>query len=1016
MAVLLCAGSALAQGVLHVAPQAPAKAAGTPEQPVSLQDALDLAAADPAVREIILAGGEYQGQFRLGAAKDAKPEDLPRLAIRAAEGQTPVLSHSLRVDRAEPVPGFPGLFRTAAAHGFEPHMWERDTRVRYAALSNKASVAALPGSCFVDPEEKSVYFSTSDGRPPDQHEVGLALSRTNSRAFAVYRHNTTIEGLHFRDYLGHNVPAFQTYGDNVAIRGCHFDNCHQAWVVWTGSRGAVMEDCSGVDVAQPVYSFADGVTVRRCRFEKARDRFMLPIYPQNDTAYQVYSPGRGGTFEFNFCKGYANGIWVKAGAGRYVIRHNTVVDSHYGICWVTSNADSDTSWNVIVAADEFIRIDRFHPTYTQDGNLFWLPKQWQAFAERLDVVRGANRGRRCMLADPRFVDPENGDYRLLPDSPALFLKDEQGLPAGAFGVADPADAAKARPALSLAFGADTRRIGRSGELTFERDPWIGGGVTRIRDLEVEGEPPRRLTGEDAATVQVRAFDATGRIVKTRLTLGGQEPQESDYQPELSVKPPAQDGDYAVRIEVQNDRGTWSRPAEFVLRLDRRPPAITGAPQVLANDHGLVVAVRANEPCFASVEYGPTPQYGGLVQTPKLVKRFWDANDGGEWVQTWTIPAAEHALPILAPAVKTGDTVHLRITLEDEAGLKTTTEDMTAVVRGPARSVFVATTGEDAPGRGSREQPVRTLQYAVDRALPGDRVVLLPGVYTQLTTLNHGGTAEDARITIEAEQPGAVTLDSAKRENALIHLEGAAYVTIRDLRILYFKKAGVYAYRSPHTRVESCVFFNGTGWETGYHAFFFWSPHCTVTRSLASGAEIGFYFLESPHATVTHNTCSQHMYGATSFSYSVQGSVQTNNSFAFAGNSIYGVLARHPEELKSFRSDYNNLGTNVTAYNADVEKTDPELWRKMKAEEFQPKYDRSRFRTGSKGVAMLDRYYLTLRAWREKTGWEAHSVFADPCYASPYPPIDRWDWRVRPESPNVGRGEGGATIGAFGKAE
>ena len=60
MAVLLCAGSALAQGVLHVAPQAPAKAAGTPEQPVSLQDALDLAAADPAVREIILAGGEYQ--------------------------------------------------------------------------------------------------------------------------------------------------------------------------------------------------------------------------------------------------------------------------------------------------------------------------------------------------------------------------------------------------------------------------------------------------------------------------------------------------------------------------------------------------------------------------------------------------------------------------------------------------------------------------------------------------------------------------------------------------------------------------------------------------------------------------------------------------------------------------------------------------------------------------------------------------------------------------------------------
>ncbi|MBM4049398.1 MAG: hypothetical protein FJ279_30245 [Planctomycetes bacterium] len=65
--------------------------------------------------------------------------------------------------------------------------------------------------------------------------------------------------------------------------------------------------------------------------------------------------------------------------------------------------------------------------------------------------------------------------------------------------------------------------------------------------------------------------------------------------------------------------------------------------------------------------------------------------------------------------------------------------------------------------------------------------------------------------------------------------------------------------------------------------------------------------------------------------------------------------------------------------------------------------------------MGDKRYLTMKDWREASGQDQHSLFADPKYVKPYGVIDRWDWRVHPNSPNVGAGENKATIGAFGAA-
>jgi hypothetical protein len=96
-----------------------------------------------------------------------------------------------------------------------------------------------------------------------------------------------------------------------------------------------------------------------------------------------------------------------------------------------------------------------------------------------------------------------------------------------------------------------------------------------------------------------------------------------------------------------------------------------------------------------------------------------------------------------------------------------------------------------------------------------------------------------------------------------------------------------------------------------------------------------------------------------------------------------------------------------------------IWQQVLAEAFEAKYGTPRFpfATGSKAiVGMTDKRYLTMKDWREASGQDTHSLFADPKYVKPYGVMDRWDWRLRPGSPNLGAGQGGTTVGAFGAAE
>lgn len=99
-----------------------------------------------------------------------------------------------------------------------------------------------------------------------------------------------------------------------------------------------------------------------------------------------------------------------------------------------------------------------------------------------------------------------------------------------------------------------------------------------------------------------------------------------------------------------------------------------------------------------------------------------------------------------------------------------------------RSLFVSPKGNDA-SPGNDRQPWRTLQHAVDQALPGDAIYLEAGSYPEEVTLSRSGR-RDAPITVAARPGEAVTVQS------LVVKPGVSYVNLRDFTVTGYRCWGI----------------------------------------------------------------------------------------------------------------------------------------------------------------------------------------------------------------------------------
>ncbi|MBN1673248.1 MAG: right-handed parallel beta-helix repeat-containing protein [Kiritimatiellae bacterium] len=313
-------------------------------------------------------------------------------------------------------------------------------------------------------------------------------------------------------------------------------------------------------------------------------------------------------------------------------------------------------------------------------------------------------------------------------------------------------------------------------------------------------------------------------------------------------------------------------------------------------------------------------------------------------------------------------------------------------------------GAESAGGGTAERPFRSLQDALNRANPGDRVVLAPGVYLGEHALEHGGTAE-APIVIEAAEPHTAVLDGLNRADVCLKLKNAPYVTVKGLELRWYLEAGIQVADSPHARIEGCRIWNKdrntSGRVIGKGIFLRGSPDALITKNVLFMNDRSIVIQDSPRFSLTYNTLSTSFHGCLSIHRSAAGSVCRNNSLTFPGNGVYFGLKQ--DEMKAFDCDYNNLLFYLRADYAARKPPPP-------GEHAKP-FKGDPFGAGTKGLAYVEPggYITSMSEWRNWSGADRHSIFLYPKYVDPR----SYDYRLAPDSPNIGAGENGTTIGALG---
>lgn len=178
-----------------------------------------------------------------------------------------------------------------------------------------------------------------------------------------------------------------------------------------------------------------------------------------------------------------------------------------------------------------------------------------------------------------------------------------------------------------------------------------------------------------------------------------------------------------------------------------------------------------------------------------------------------------------------------------------------------RNWYVATNGHDQNG-GTRQNPMRTLQEAVDRCAPGDAVVVRGGTYTSgsgsaNTPIVHvpagGGGLEGHPLKIRAMAGEAVVLDGNDCTRTLVRIEGS-WIDFEGFELMNGLRTAVdvegSASTTHHINIRNCYAHDntgeayiGAGFRTLGPVQYVLFEDCISTRN--SG---GFQFRETPTQT------------------------------------------------------------------------------------------------------------------------------------------------------------------------
>jgi len=982
------------QAIVHVAVDGLDTNDGFRDPVATLERALAIVVGSSGdASEIVIHGGTYQlSQPIVIAPRPDRPER--RLIIRAAAGEKPVFDGGQGV-RLVPMPGEAGVGMVSGDFRIEdvPQIWDAARRVRYRVVSGIDTLRGTDdGVAILSPTMLAIR--PKGGQFTDWVELRMAMPEYG---LEITRDHVTIDGLSFTGFGKSHESAAIAVGfraesqgrtDDILIENCHVENSYSGFFIRRGTHRVGIRSCVVRDVASGVNQWGGEAVVEDCDIRND-DFGASPFAFKNSDPMTgnfgiwAYRGSTAGHYRGNTIKGFRYGIAIKtgtpdpnaSGTASFVIEENTLIDD----ADVRSGILGESSWGVMFVGYQrygkraIMRrnvIDGFSIPLPQDSpssgvpvedlptvdeNLIWLVRGLAAMNDSIKFFSEQRMGSGNLATEPLFANPKSGDYRLLPGSPAVSAGWRQA--SDRRQVWQPGD--PYLPSLRVEVPSISAKQG-----------WLQGHVmTSTPKLRV------KLAGYGLGALQ---------LTRVKILSEGQElsSETHEFRNEEVIQLPELKGTYVASIAVMDGMGVWS---------DGRDLPIQNGIPVLGFDRVITVTNRDGFVVF-------NPDNLGFPQSIRYRKK-----GSSDWVEGFdtgkTYSAASDgtmrnlgAQPLFVNPVESGTTYEFQIVVRSSATGQvreyTASPVLTATAIGEPFVYHVSPQGLDQPGRGARSEPLQTLQYALDRSLPGDTIRLLPGVYHGAVVMVHHGTRAHP-IKIEAEQPGTVILTGDKETGTVLLLLGAAHVKVSGLNIQWAKRSGLVCEKCDSVEITGNYLINtrlGAHDQMGQGIRISDSRDTWVHHNVIHGWWSGLGLTRAPGTMIVNNTILDTALTGIAIGSGSQGSKITFNSINFTGNHALEFAAQDLN-YSDFVIDYNNYGTTFQSAKrilADPDTVFPRAYPFLR--------DSREFIYSYSPLPELGKSVLhSFAEWKKASGHDKHSIFADPLWVDPL--VGRFDVRA-----------------------
>lgn len=396
-----------------------------------------------------------------------------------------------------------------------------------------------------------------------------------------------------------------------------------------------------------------------------------------------------------------------------------------------------------------------------------------------------------------------------------------------------------------------------------------------------------------------------------------------------------------------------------------------------------------------------------VQATQAVLTWTTPGRYPDAVVTWNLPdgrIATNAAPQLPwggilkntrrfvrlTGLQAGAPVKVRVTLREPEGARAEAElgfVPADAVRAPG-TLYVSVNGSDTNLGVASDAALRTIQAAMLRAVPGDVVLVAPGVYHEQVTVYTGGLSAERPLVLKSAVPGAAMIDCGRLRPGALALNNLEHVVVEGFAIggLWYTTAfaAVAVSDCRDVTLRHLCFQRADNGVSCRLALLRRTSQALIEDCLFLGGFDNLFMDGCDEVTIAHNTFhwsgvnSITLWGAPDARYRIVSNILVDGVPDYKANPAIWLV---PDKLTGLVCDWNLHWRNKS--------------KQMALLGLAPKGGYSKLSVRCDTFAQI-----------QELGYERHGVYADPMFVD----LEQGDFRLASGSPAAGLSADGADAG------